>query len=222
AVCDIRRIYKSSPGAGSKRSPPKIQCHHSHGVPLGTCGKLGQLGTSQDFLVSVTFRASGGVASFAFLQSASHTRSLSASTAENALLGPGRRWPGFLFFLFFPGLWQMTARIISTLAVAITIGPSLAYGSPACMTQSEARAKFPKATHLYMRKNCWSDSATNTVQARSAAAMPPHSPRPAPRAVVPTPSPRRSLAAVPTPSPRPEPAGNGIDPGTQCRLSPCE
>jgi len=66
----------------------------------------------------------------------------------------------------------MTARIISTLAVAITIGPSLAYGSPACMTQSEARAKFPKATHLYMRKNCWSDSATNTVQAHSAAAMP--------------------------------------------------
>src|SRR5262249_58734365 len=101
-----------------------------------------------DFLVSVTFRASGGVASFAFLQSASHTRSLSASTAENALLGPVRRWPGFLFFLFFPGLWQMTARIISTLAVAM---PSLAYGSPACMTQSEARAKFPKATPLYMR-----------------------------------------------------------------------
>ena len=46
-----------------------------------------------------------------------------------------------------PGLWQMTGRIISTLAVAIAIGPSLAYGSPACMTQSEARAKFPKVTH---------------------------------------------------------------------------
>src|SRR5215468_7062383 len=115
----------------------------------------------------------------------------------------------------------MTVRIISILAVA-TIGPSIAYGSPACMTQSEARAKFPKATHLYMRKNCWSDSATNTVQARSAAAMPAHSPRQPPRAVVPTPSPRRSLAVAPTHLPRPEPASNGIDPGTQCRLSPCE
>ena len=120
-----------------------------------------------------------------------------------------------------PGLWQMTGRIISTLAVAIAIGPSLAYGSPACMTQSEARAKFPKATHLYMRKNCWSDSATNTVQARSAA-MPVHSPRHPPRAAVPAPSPRPALAAVPAASPRPEPASNGIDPGTQCRLSPCE
>jgi hypothetical protein len=39
----------------------------------------------------------------------------------------------------------MTGRIISILAVAVTIGP---YGSPACMTESEARAKFPKA-HLY-------------------------------------------------------------------------
>src|SRR5262249_28127963 len=129
---------------------------------------------------------------------------------------------GFLFFLFFPGLWQMTARIISTLAVAVTIGPSLAYGSPACMTQSEARAKFPKATHLYMRKNCWSDSATNTVQARSAAAMPAHSPRQPPCAAVPAPSPRPAFAAVPAASPQPEPASDGIKPGTQCRFSPCE
>ena len=36
----------------------------------------------------------------------------------------------------------------SCMAVAIMMGPSLAYGSPACMTQSEARAKVPKA-HLY-------------------------------------------------------------------------
>src|SRR5262249_54228475 len=33
---------------------------------FGTCGKLGQLGTSQDFLLSVTFRAAGDGASFAF------------------------------------------------------------------------------------------------------------------------------------------------------------
>src|SRR5262249_57398268 len=36
-------------------------------------------------------------------------------------------------------------RVIPIIAVAIMIAPSLAYGSPACMTQSEARAKFPKA-----------------------------------------------------------------------------
>jgi hypothetical protein len=46
----------------------------------------------------------------------------------------------------------VTLRIISILAVTIAIGPSLAYGSPACMTESEARAKFPKATQsLYAR-----------------------------------------------------------------------
>ena len=46
------------------------------------------------------------------------------------------------------------------IAVAIMMGPSLAYGSPACMTQSEARAKFPKA-HLYWhgREHCWNDRA---------------------------------------------------------------
>ena len=41
----------------------------------------------------------------------------------------------------------MTIRIIPILAVAIMIGPSLANGWPACMKESEARAKFPKA-HL--------------------------------------------------------------------------
>jgi len=50
----------------------------------------------------------------------------------------------------------MTVRIISILAVAITIGPSLAYGSPACMTESEARAKFPKAHLVWVGTNhCW-------------------------------------------------------------------
>ena len=34
----------------------------------------------------------------------------------------------------------MTVRIISILAVTITIGPSLAYASPACMAETEARA----------------------------------------------------------------------------------
>ena len=43
------------------------------------------------------------------------------------------------------------------------IAPSLGYGSTACMTQSEAGAKFPKATHLYMRNNCWSDNAVAPV-----------------------------------------------------------
>ena len=45
----------------------------------------------------------------------------------------------------------MTTRIIPILGVAILIGPSLAYGSPACMTKSEARAKFPK--ELFIRTN---------------------------------------------------------------------
>ena len=60
-------------------------------------------------------------------------------------------------------------RVIPIIAVAIMIAPSLAYGSPACMTQSEARAKFPKATHLYMHgsDHCWNDSAVS----------PEHSPR---------------------------------------------
>ena len=50
----------------------------------------------------------------------------------------------------------VTVRIISILAVAITIGPSLAYGSPACMTESEARAKFPKAHLVWVGINhCW-------------------------------------------------------------------
>jgi hypothetical protein len=46
----------------------------------------------------------------------------------------------------------MTTRIMLVLAVAIMIGPSLVYGSSACMTESEERAKFPKA-HLYWHRS---------------------------------------------------------------------
>jgi hypothetical protein len=54
-------------------------------------------------------------------------------------------------------------------------------GSPACMTESEALAKFPKATHLYMRQHCWSDSMVAPVR-----------------------SPRSALSAAPVPAPRPK------------------
>jgi hypothetical protein len=50
----------------------------------------------------------------------------------------------------------MTIRIIPILAVATMIGPSLANASPACMTESEARAKFPKAHLVWFGSNhCW-------------------------------------------------------------------
>jgi hypothetical protein len=99
----------------------------------------------------------------------------------------------------------MTVRIILILAVASMIGPSLAFGSPACMTESEALAKFPKATHLYMRQNCWSDSAIAPV----------HSPRPS-RAAMPAPSARPTLAVAP------KTVNSGTDAGVQCQYSPCE
>jgi hypothetical protein len=117
------------------------------------------------------------------------------------------------------------------MAVAIMMGPSLAYGSPACMTQSEARAKFPKA-HLYWhgREHCWNDRAP--FSSRALAAVPAPSSRPTQAAVpvlapefrvpletirrallgdttqaaVPAASPRRAQAAVPAASPRPAPA----------------
>jgi hypothetical protein len=56
------------------------------------------------------------------------------------------------------------------MAVAIMMGSSLAYGSPACMTQSEARAKFPKA-HLYWHasEHCWNDSAAYGFRTLAAA-----------------------------------------------------
>jgi hypothetical protein len=88
------------------------------------------------------------------------------------------------------------------LAVAIMIGPSLALGSSACMTESEARARFPKA-HLYWHRNehCWDDSPALAADARPA------------------------LAPVRVPS-QPEIIRSGIDggrvTGAQCRYSPCE
>jgi hypothetical protein len=106
---------------------------------------------------------------------------------------------------------ERRVRIITIIA-AIMIGPSLGYGSPACLTQSEARAKFSKATHLYMRNQCWSDSV----------AAPVHSPQRSPRAAAQAAPPRPALAAAPMPSPRPDNAGDSIDAGVQCRYSPCE
>jgi hypothetical protein len=112
-----------------------------------------------------------------------------------------------IFFCPHAGLpLAMTARTILTPAVAIMIGPSLAFGSAACMTESEALAKFPKATHLYMRQNCWSNSAVAPV----------HSPRPPPHAAVPAPSARPALAVAP------ETVNSGTDAGVQCQYLPCE
>ncbi len=111
----------------------------------------------------------------------------------------------------------MTVRIFPILAVAIImIGPSLAHGSPACMTKSEARAKFPKET-LYSHQHCWNNIAAS-------AAAPVHLPRQPSSAAVPAPSPPPALAAAPAPSPRPEPeiVNSEIDAGAQCRYSPCE
>jgi hypothetical protein len=107
---------------------------------------------------------------------------------------------GDLFFARMRGLaLAMTARTILIPAVAIMIGPSLAFGSPACMTESEALAKFPKATHLYKRQHCWSDSAVAPVR-----------------------SPRPALSAAPVPAPRPKIVISGADAGAQCQYSPCE
>jgi len=109
---------------------------------------------------------------------------------------------------------ERRVRITAIIAVAITIGPSLGYGSRACMTQSEARAKFPKATHLYMHgsEHCWNDSALAPV----------HLPQHPASAAVPAPVARPALAVAPVPSPGPETVNNGIDAGAQCQYSPCE
>src|SRR5215469_1685874 len=101
----------------------------------------------------------------------------------------------------------MTTRIIVITAVAIVIGPSLVYGSSTCMTESEARAKFPNA-HLYWHRaeHCWNDSPG--YASRTLTAVPMQSPRPAP---------------APVPS---QPVRSGTDggrgAGTQCQYSPCE
>jgi len=103
----------------------------------------------------------------------------------------------------------MTARIIPILAVTSVIGPSLANSSPACMTISEARAKFPKAHLVWVGTNhCWT---FGTVSAHSRPSL----------AEVPVPSPRPEIAAVP--SSRPEIDSGGIDvTRTQCQYPPCE
>src|SRR5215472_17303115 len=101
----------------------------------------------------------------------------------------------------------MTTRITHILAVAILIGPSLVYGSSTCMTESEARAKFPKA-HLYWHRSehCWDDNPG--YGSRTLTAVPMQSPRPAPA------------------SAHPEIVRSGIDggraTGAQCQYSPCE
>src|SRR5215831_15929628 len=89
----------------------------------------------------------------------------------------------------------MTTRIMLLSAVSIMFGASLAYGSPACMTISEARAKFPKTKHLYWHgsEHCWNDSAAYGFRAL---------------AVVPLASPRRAFAAVPRASTRPTPTSS--------------
>src|SRR5262245_43992590 len=113
----------------------------------------------------------------------------------------------------------MTTRIMLLSAVSIMIGSSsLVYGSPACMTVSEARSKFLKA-HLYWHgsKHCWNDRAAYGLRAP---------------AIVPLASPRRALAAVPSastrPTPTPSPPPETLEPtsrtegaGPQCQL-PCE
>ena len=105
----------------------------------------------------------------------------------------------------------MTIRIIPILAIAITIGASLANGSPACMTESEARAKFPKAHLVWLGNHCWIFGVVRV-----------HSPTPV-LAARPVPSPRAVLdEKEQVPSSRPE----IIDvTGAQCRYSdalPCE
>jgi hypothetical protein len=87
-----------------------------------------------------------------------------------------------------------TIRIIPIVAVAIMIGLSPANGSPACMTESEARAKFPKAHLIWLGTNhCWTFGVARV-----------HSRRPA-------------LAAEPS-----RPVSPAEPSAAQCRYSPCE
>jgi hypothetical protein len=116
----------------------------------------------------------------------------------------------------------MTVRISPILAVAITLGPSLAYGSPACMAESEARAKFPKAHLIWLGTNhCWTFGVAPVHSRRPVLAEAAPSPRTEP-AVEPVPSPRPEPAAEAVPSPRSEIIKSDIDAGAQCRYSPCE
>jgi hypothetical protein len=45
------------------------------------------------------------------------------------------------------------------------IGPSLANGSPACMTESAARAKFPKAHLVWVGTNHWHSNFSRLILA---------------------------------------------------------
>ena len=110
----------------------------------------------------------------------------------------------------------MTVRVIPILAVAIVIGPSLTYGSPACMTESEIRAKYPHA-HLIWHGTglCWKFGGEPVHSRRAAVAA----------------GPVPSIQAVldekeRVPYSRPEIVNSGIDvTGAQCRYSdaiPCE
>jgi hypothetical protein len=125
----------------------------------------------------------------------------------------------------------VSVRIISILAVAITIGPSLAYGSEACMRESEARAKFPKAHLIWLGTNhCWTFGAVPVHSRRPVLAA---EPMPCSQPVLtaePVPSSQPILAGEPVPSSPPPPAAEP-SPGpvlsdevtaVQCRYSPCE
>ena len=105
----------------------------------------------------------------------------------------------------------MTTRIMLIPAVALMIGPSLVYGSSACMTESEARAKFPKAHLVWIGTNhCWTFGTVRVHSQPSLAAEPVLSTRPA-------------LTVEPVPSFRPEINSGGTDAtGAQCQYSPCE
>ena len=93
----------------------------------------------------------------------------------------------------------MAARIILILAVTSMIGPSLASGSPTCMTESEARTKFPKAHLVWVGTNhCWTFGAVPVLS-------------------------RRPLLAEPVPSRQPVPAAEpSRRPVVQCQYLPCE
>ena len=158
-----------------------------------------------------------------------------AFDAGRLFTGYSQAKPAILFLPAGGGwLWAMTTRFILALALACMIGPSLTHGSPACMTESEARAKFPRAHLIWVGTNhCWTFGAVSVHSRRPVlAAEPVPSPRPT-IAAVPVPSPRPAIAAVPVPSARPEIAAapssrpeidsGGIDiTRAQCQYSPCE
>jgi hypothetical protein len=113
------------------------------------------------------------------------------------------------------GALATTIRIIPIAAVAILIGLSPANGSPACMTEGEARAKFPKAHLVWLGTNhCWTFGLARVHSRRPVPAADP-SPRSAPAA---EPSPRSVPAAEP--SPRSVPAAEPS--AVQCQYPPCE